>query len=152
LHINRLVVAAACLVALSACAPDPNDAMSANTTAPPAPTVAGETTAPQTTSAVSYPANGKTTTINAIDNNFGPQNVTVTAGTKITFHNSGKNVHNVKPKGDPNATTWGVLDGGFAPGSDYSRVVDHPGTYVYYCSIHGTPKAGMFGTITVTSP
>lgn len=152
MHINRLVVAVACVIALAACAPDPNDARSANTTAAPAPTVAGESTTPQTTSAVAYPPNGQTSTINAIDNNFGPQTVTVKAGTKVTWTNSGKNVHNIKPKGDPKATTWGVGDAGFGPGAQYSRVFDRPGTYVYYCSIHGTPKAGMFGTITVTAP
>jgi plastocyanin len=147
-----MVIAAAFVLASSACASDPNDSMLANTTAPPAATVSGATSAPETTSAATFPSNGLTKTITAIDNNFDPQKLTVKAGTKVAFHNSGKNVHNVKPKGDPNASTWGVQDAGFAPGADYSRVFDRPGTYIYYCSIHGTPKAGMFGTITVTAP
>jgi plastocyanin len=31
-------------------------------------------------------------------------------------------------------------------------VFDTPGTYVYFCTIHGTASAGMFGTIVVTAP
>ena len=31
-------------------------------------------------------------------------------------------------------------------------VFDTPGVYVYYCSIHGTPTAAMFGSVTVVSP
>ena len=93
-----------------------------------------------------------TATITAIDNNFEAQTTTVTAGTTITFENGGRNTHNVVPEGDPKATTWGALDAAFAPKATYSHTFDTPGTYVYYCTIHGTPSAGMFGTIIVTAP
>jgi plastocyanin len=136
-----IVAVLALAAGLSACGADPNDAFSSTTTQ-----------APQPTSAVTYPANGQTKAITAIDNNFVSQIVTVAAGTKVVFTNNGRNVHNVVPVGDTKVTTWGVLDAGFQPKSSYSRVFDRPGTYVYYCTIHGTPKAAMFGTITVTAP
>lgn len=140
---SRLGIGAALALAvmLSACAADPNDAFSATTTI-----------APQPTSAVTYPTNGTETKVSAIDNNFLPQTVTITAGTKLVFTNGGRNTHNIVPADDPKATSWGVLDAGFQPKSVYARVFDRPGTYVYYCTIHGSPKAGMFGTVTVTAP
>jgi len=152
LRIKRIVVGAACMLAFTGCALDPNDSTTANTAAPAPDTVPGQTAAPETTSALAYTANGATKVVTAIDNNFGPQRLTIVAGTKVTFRNVGKNVHNVKPKGDPTASTWGVGDAGFGPAAEYSRLFDRPGVYTYYCSIHGTPKAGMFGIITVTAP
>ena len=88
----------------------------------------------------------------SIDNNFLPQTLTVAAGTEVEFFNNGRNDHNVVPEGDPQATTWGVLEDGFHPTDTYSYVFTTPGTYVYYCTIHGTSSAGMFGTIEVTAP
>ena len=133
------IVAAA--MALVACGADPDDSFGATTTA-----------APDTTSAVTFPANGETVDMSAIDNNFVPQNLEVEAGTEVVFTNNGRNPHNVVPEGDPKATTWGVLEEGFQPTDTCSRVFDRPGTYVIYCTIHGSSTAGMFGTITVTEP
>jgi plastocyanin len=124
-----------------ACGPDPDDSFGATTTA-----------APETTSAVTFPANGETADMSAIDNNFVPQTLEVKAGTEVVFTNNGRNPHNVAPEGDPKATAWGVLDADFNPADTYSRVFDRPGTYVFYCTIHGSSTAGMFGTITVTEP
>jgi plastocyanin len=81
-----------------------------------------------------------------------PQVTEVAAGTEIVFTNNGRNPHNVVPEGDPKATTWGVLEAAFDPTDTYSQVFDRPGTYVYYCTIHGSVTAGMVGTITVTAP
>jgi plastocyanin len=133
----------------SACGADPNDAFSSTTVA--------TTAAPQPTSAVTYPANGVEKPVVAIDNNFLPQNITVAAGTKVTFTNRGRNPHNIIPVDDPAhlngvATTWGALDTQFQPKAVYSYVFDRTGTFTYYCTIHGSPTGGMFGTITVTAP
>ena len=38
------------------------------------------------------------------------------------------------------------------PKATYSHVFDQPGTYAYFCTIHGTATAGMIGTIVVTEP
>ena len=37
----------------------------------------------------------------------------------------------------------------FHPGDIYGHVFTTPGTFAYYCSIHGTAKAGMIGTVVV---
>lgn len=138
---SKFLLIVACSIALVGCGADPDDSFGATTTAP-----------PETTSAVTYPANGESVDVSAIDNNFVPQVTEVVAGTEIVFTNNGRNPHNVVPEGDPKATTWGVLEAVFDPTDIYSRVFDRPGTYVYYCTIHGSVTAGMVGTITVTAP
>ena len=45
---------------------------------------------------------------------------------------------------------WGVEADDFTPGDDYSHRFTEPGTYAYYCSLHGTTTKGMVGTIVVT--
>ncbi len=138
----RFIAVGALVVVSTACGPDPNDSLSAPTT----------TVAPIPTSEVTYPSNGVTSPVVAIDNNFVPNDVSVLAGTEVVFTNHGRNPHNIVPVDDPTAATWGVHEDQFQPKDSYSRVFDRPGTYVYYCAIHGSPKAGMFGTITVTAP
>jgi len=127
------------LVLLAGCGADPDDSQRAAI-----PTVAptGDT----------VPANGETVEVLALDNNYLPQTLTITAGTEVLWVNNGRNDHNVVPEGDPTAVTWGVLDAAFMPTQSYARVFTTPGTYVYYCTIHGTAKAAMFGTIVVTAP
>jgi plastocyanin len=67
----------------------------------------------------------------------------------VHFVNKGRNDHNVLPsEGD----TWGVQQAQFFPDAEYSYEFDQPGTYPYYCSIHGTATGvGMVGTIEVTA-
>jgi len=112
-----------------------------------------ETAAASTTaSPITYPANGVVEEVLALDNNYILQTVTITAGTEVEWFNNGRNDHNVIPEGDLETTSWGVQLEDFRPGDRYSHVFTTPGTYVYYCTIHGTPTAGMFGTIIVTEP
>jgi plastocyanin len=81
------------------------------------------------------------------DNAFVGQYVTISAGTKVTFDNRGRNPHNAVP----------VVSGAFEeiatedlePGMSASVVVDEPGEYPYYCTLHGTESAGMVGIIRV---
>lgn len=109
-----------------------------------------DVTAP--TSEVSYPPNGEVQDVLAIDNNFLPQVLTVVAGTEVRWRNNGRNDHNVLPEGDPGAVEWGVLAEVFPPKGVYARVFDRTGTFTYYCSIHGTAAAGMFGVVQVVEP
>ena len=127
------------VVLMAGCGADPDDSQRAAI-----PTVAptGDTVEP----------NGEVVDVLAMDNNFLPQSITIVAGTEVRWTNNGRNDHNVVPEGDPKAVTWGVLDAAFKPTKTYSRVFTAPGTYVYYCSIHGTAKAAMFGTVVVTAP
>jgi len=138
------VVAAATMVA--ACGADRDDSVQ--------PTVAQQSTTIVTVaqSSDTFPANGATELVDALDNNYRPQVLTIKAGTTVEFTNVGRNVHNVVPADDKTASTWGVLEANFAPKATYRYVFASPGTYHYYCTIHGTPTAAMFGTIVVTAP
>lgn len=113
---------------------------------------AATTAAPTVAPVETFAPNGEVVEVKAIDNNFVQQSVTVVAGTEVKWLNNGRNAHNVVPENDPQATTWGVLDADFEPKDTYSYVFTTPGTYQYYCTIHGTATAGMFGTIVVTAP
>lgn len=91
---------------------------------------------------------GVTENVDALDNSFSPEEITVQAGTEIVFTNRGRNDHNVIPA-DPDQD-WEIPVEDFKPQSEGTSVrFTEPGTYTYYCSIHGTPTAGMTGTITV---
>ena len=78
-------------------------------------------------------------------NQFTPRNATVNQGETVTWTNGG-GLHNVKfddgsfeqpASGD--SSPWTV-----------SRSFDTPGTFRYYCEVHGGPNgAGMSGTVTV---
>ena len=89
-------------------------------------------------------------TVIAVDNEFRPQSLTVRAGTEVVFENKGALEHNVVPIDDPTAAEWGVLEADFGPADTYAHVFGTPGNYEYYCTIHGSPTAGMRGTIVVT--
>lgn len=83
-------------------------------------------------------------TIRVEDSQFNPSSVTVTTGTTVTWNWTGGLPHNV---------TW-VAAGAPAPSptqtnGTYQRTFSAAGTYGYYCTIHGTPSAGMAGTVTV---
>lgn len=115
-------------------------------------------------SQATYAPNGESLTIQVLDNSFRPVEYEITVGTEVTFENRGRNDHNILPDsvaddaevttflagGDPSA--WGVASADFVPGDTYSHVFSVPGTYTYYCSIHGSPGAGMYGTLVVTEP
>ena len=109
------------------------------------------------------PANGEVINIQALDNSFRPVDFEIAAGTEVMFDNRGRNDHNILPDtvkddagltallaSDTSPTAWGVASTDFVPGDTYSHLFNVPGTYKYYCSIHGAPGAGMYGTLTVS--
>jgi len=78
---------------------------------------------------------------------FTPATRTVTAGTIITFTNKDNFAHTVTSSSVPagaSAFTQSLGAGGTA-----QLTFTTPGTYQYYCTIHGTPGAGMHATIVV---
>ena len=85
----------------------------------------------------------------AVDNVFKAEVVTVEAGTEVVWKNKGRNDHNILPveEGD-----FGVEIEEFTPGDVYSYRFTEPGTYPYYCSLHGNEEVGMIGTIEVWAP
>lgn len=76
---------------------------------------------------------------------FGPQKISVTAGSTVTWTNQDAILHTVtagtatRPRKTFNAKMDGV-------GSTFSFTFDRPGTYPYHCSIHEV----MTGVVTVT--
>ncbi len=148
-RLAALAVVTAGSFGLLGCAADPSDSGVTGPTGPTASsTMAPESSAPPAT----FAPNGESVTVQAIDNSFRPDPLEVVAGTEVVFENRGRNDHNVLPKGDPAAAAWGVQKEQFAPGDSYAFVFGAPGTYAYYCSIHGTDEIGMVGTVVVTEP
>ncbi|MDY0883168.1 cupredoxin family copper-binding protein [Dongia soli] len=75
---------------------------------------------------------------------FSPVNLTVVAGTKVTWTNHDDIPHTVVSDDDPRLFKSPPLDTDDA----YSFTFQKPGTYRYFCSVH--PK--MVGTIIVKAP
>jgi len=91
---------------------------------------------------------GEIVDVIALDNSFRAETIEVRAGTAVHWENRGHNDHNVLPTDE--SESWGAQTEEFVPGDEYTRVFDEPGTYPYYCSIHGTKDIGMVGTVVVT--
>ena len=111
---------------------------------------AGQTTvpgAPPTTAPAARPT-GVVVPVVALDNSFRPDVVEVHVGDEVVWENRGRNDHDVLSivSGD-----WGVEVQGFAPGAVYAHVFTEPGEYAYYCSVHGTERVGMVGTVIVSA-
>ncbi len=96
---------------------------------------------PSPTEAASAAAPGGTTgAVSIVDFGFEPADLTVAAGTTVTWTNTGAATHTVKwSDGTPEST-------GLTSGATYQRTFDAAGTFPYVCGIHGS----MSGTITVT--
>ncbi|RLE20188.1 MAG: hypothetical protein DRJ50_11120, partial [Actinobacteria bacterium] len=78
--------------------------------------------------------------VSIFDNGFAPTTKTVTAGTAVTWSNTGALPHTVTDRG-------GLFDSSFVmAGETFQRTFDTPGTFSYFCTIH--PE--MVGTISVT--
>ena len=89
-----------------------------------------------------------TVTIQARDNSFTPQYVTISPGTTVNFDNRGRNVHNAIPVAE--GAFDEVTTEEFEPGDEVEVTFDEPGLYPYYCSLHGTQTQGMVGRIQVS--
>lgn len=88
------------------------------------------------------------TAVSIEDNFFTPQNVTVPVGTTVKWTNNGAATHTAT---SGNGTPSGLFDSGnMTSGQTFQFTFNNPGTYPYYCKIHGA--AMMSGTITVTCP
>ena len=95
------------------------------------------------------PTQSGTVEISARDNSFVAETVTVTAGSKLVWHNDGRNDHNIIPVGN---TPFHADTADFEPKADYEFTTKTTGTFKYYCSIHGTSDKGMIGTVQVVAP
>jgi plastocyanin len=125
-------------------------------------------------------ASGVGNTFGVSANVFAPGNVTVKRGDSVVWYWPDPfNVHTVtfssgaappdliqprgpqtlvfpanvaSPTGGTTYTGQGYLNSGLLFGNaSFAATIDAPpGTYTYYCIIHGSPEGGMRGTITVT--
>ena len=79
---------------------------------------------------------------------FNPASRTVTVGTMVTFTNKDGITHTVTSSSVP-GTAAAIFSGNIAGGGTFQQTLTVAGTYEYYCTIHGSPGAGMHGTIIV---
>jgi plastocyanin len=85
------------------------------------------------------------TVVTVVDNTFEPQELEVVAGTTVCWSNEGRIQHNVIPdEGDLFRLET------FDPGEVFRHTFEDAGEYPYYCSFHGTPGIGQWGSVTVT--
>jgi plastocyanin len=83
--------------------------------------------------------------VDMVDFTYEPVTVTVSAGTSIIFFNAGEIDHSATA--DDAAWDTGV----YSTGEEAAITFDTPGTFPYYCVLHGTPGGnGMAGTVIVT--
>ncbi|MBI2831771.1 MAG: cupredoxin domain-containing protein [Chloroflexi bacterium] len=79
-------------------------------------------------------------TVQIGDNFFSPTNLSVMAGTTVTWMHTGIMPHSVTSQS-------GLLDSGMlTPGRSFTYTFQNPGTYPYYCIFH----SGQSGTVTVS--
>jgi plastocyanin len=90
-----------------------------------------------------------TIAVQALDNRFVDQDITITAGSTVTWTNDGTNLHDVV---SAEGTAFGVKPNDFKPKMSYSTSFTAPGTYAYYCSLHGSATKGMTATVVVVAP
>lgn len=106
--------------------------------------------------------NGTTVEVQVLDNSYRPIDLVIEVGTEVSFVNKGRNEHNILPDAvandaeleellaaDASPTSWGVASTDLPPGATFSHVFLEPGTYAYYCSIHGVAGKGMYGVVIV---
>ncbi len=88
---------------------------------------------------------GHTPAVGMASSAFSPTPDTVAAGTTVTWTNNDGYGHTVtSAPGSPETYNSGVPSH-----ATYQHTFMIPGTYNYYCTIHGTPTSGMRGTIVV---
>jgi plastocyanin len=90
-------------------------------------------------------AEAGTAAVTIKDFEFQPRQITVKAGTTVTWTNDGASSHTV------NADDGSFSSPTLGKGQTFSRKFAKPGTYPYYCAFHGGKGGdGMTGTVVVT--
>ncbi len=86
--------------------------------------------------------------IDVVDNQFSPNGVVIAVGGTVTFRWAGIAGHSVTPAGNPGfSPTAGVS----YPPKELVVTFNNPGTYNFYCTIHGVSDGyGGQGTMTGT--
>ncbi len=87
--------------------------------------------------------NGVQAKISIVGMSFSPSTVTVQAGQPVCWSWSADIQHNVHADDDSFSSGAPSTQGNF------QITLNTPGTYGFHCQVHGSPGAGMFGTIIV---
>jgi plastocyanin len=126
-----------------------------STTEPPS-TTAMETATPTAEPTTAAPTTAAPTTSEGVDStvivgpggslSFSPANVSVPAGTMVTFE-WGSGGHTVTPESQPDDAEWGGVPSTESAGFVHEFTFDVAGTYRYYCAPHR--GAGMTGQVIV---
>ena len=85
---------------------------------------------------------GESVEIAMLDDRYQPADLTIAAGTTVTWMNKGSRWHSAT------SIEARFVSGRVEPGETFSYLFDKPGLYKVYCQHHS--MAGMNGTITVT--
>ncbi len=84
-------------------------------------------------------------TVSAQDDVFSPPMTHLSPGGGLSWRNDGVEQHTITA--DDDSFDSGVLD----PGQTFQLTFDTPGTYPYYCLLHGGPNGdGMAGVVVVS--
>ncbi len=104
--------------------------------------------APQTAPSVTPPSANGTMMVSLKNLAFNPSAITVPVGTTVMWMNDESSaIPHTVTSGTPNAPS-GMFDSGtLNPGQSFQFTFTTPGTFAYFCRIHG---AAMTGTVTVT--
>lgn len=92
--------------------------------------------------------------VTVVDTAFKPAQVSVAVGSKLVWKQSGKQPHSVTATQDefdssPDCSPLEIASC-LHEGSSFSHTFDKPGTYRYYCRVHGLPDGtGMVGAVRV---
>ncbi len=98
-------------------------------------------------SSTSPSSGGHTTSISLQNTAFNPSVDTVAVGSTVTWTaNDGAVTHNVTYASGPGSA---FASSGISNGATYQHQFTLAGTYVIYCTIHGTPTTGMHSTVVV---
>jgi len=96
-------------------------------------------------------ARAATANVSVEDNAFAPVNITVNVGDTVEWTWAGANPHSVTA--DDGSFDSNPPPANFQTSGSFSHTFTAPGTYRYYCRVHGAPNGvGMSGTITVQAP
>ena len=86
---------------------------------------------------------GSSLDVEMLDNVFAPRIVRIPVGGTVEWTNDGRSPHNVK------ADDGAFASADLAPGEVFDETFATEGAYPYFCSIHGSPGAGMTGLVLV---
>lgn len=125
----------------NAAAPAPTTAPAAP---PPTPTPVAAVPAPTTPAPPAAAAPSNTASVTIQNFSFNPQTLTVAPGTTVTWTNTDAIQHTVTR--DDRSVDSGLL----GQGDTFSFTFNDPGTFGYFCIPHGSPGAGMSGTVIVS--